>query len=190
MGGCSSCNAMLLTPVQNASNVIESDCADVSATERETSQEKETVQSESHQPRSGVSEVSPGREPRVMHESMVSRGAATGPSSNKPSLMGSPVAFGNFDFVVSNPPYVGFDEADKVQKSVRDFEPRVAVFAGDRGLDVIGPLIAQAHRSTETGRMAGDGDRLLHARCGGGFAFSHNVGGCACSYPICRESRE
>jgi len=51
----------------------------------------------------------------------------------------------DFDFVVSNPPYVGFDEADKVQKSVRDFEPRIAVFAGERGLDVIGPLVVQAH---------------------------------------------
>jgi len=50
-----------------------------------------------------------------------------------------------FDFVVSNPPYVAFDEADKVQKSVRDFEPRMAVFAGDQGLDVIGPLVQQAH---------------------------------------------
>ena len=51
----------------------------------------------------------------------------------------------DMDFVVSNPPYVGFDEADKVQKSVRDFEPRVAVFAGEQGLDVIGPLMRQAH---------------------------------------------
>jgi release factor glutamine methyltransferase len=51
----------------------------------------------------------------------------------------------DFDFVVSNPPYVGFDEADKVQKSVRDFEPRMAVFAGEQGLDVIGPLVRQAH---------------------------------------------
>jgi release factor glutamine methyltransferase len=55
------------------------------------------------------------------------------------------ITLGDFDFVVSNPPYVGFDEADKVQKSVRDFEPRVAVFSGERGLDVIGPLIEQAH---------------------------------------------
>src|SRR5579871_3200332 len=47
----------------------------------------------------------------------------------------------DFDFVVSNPPYVGFDEADKVQKSVREFEPQVAVFAGERGLNVIAPLI-------------------------------------------------
>jgi release factor glutamine methyltransferase len=51
----------------------------------------------------------------------------------------------DLDFVVSNPPYVGFDEADKVQKSVRDFEPRMAVFAGEQGLDVIGPLVQQAH---------------------------------------------
>ena len=58
---------------------------------------------------------------------------------------------GDFDFVVSNPPYVGFSEADKVQKAVRDFEPRVAVFAGERGLDVIGPLVQQAHRALKPG---------------------------------------
>jgi release factor glutamine methyltransferase len=57
----------------------------------------------------------------------------------------------DFDFVVSNPPYVGFDEADKVQKSVREFEPRVAVFAGERGLDVIGPLVEQAHSVLKPG---------------------------------------
>ena len=54
------------------------------------------------------------------------------------------VTTSNFDFVVSNPPYVGFDEANKVQKSVRDFEPRIAVFAGEHGLDVIGSLVQQA----------------------------------------------
>jgi len=57
----------------------------------------------------------------------------------------------DFDFVVSNPPYVGFGEADKVQKSVRDFEPRVAVFAGEQGLDVIRRLIEQAHRALKPG---------------------------------------
>jgi release factor glutamine methyltransferase len=57
----------------------------------------------------------------------------------------------DFDFVVSNPPYVGFGEADKVQKSVRDFEPKMAVFAGERGLDVIDPLVEQAHRALKPG---------------------------------------
>jgi len=60
-------------------------------------------------------------------------------------------AVSDFDFVVSNPPYVGFDEADKVQKSVRDFEPRAAVFAGEQGLDVIAPLVQQAHSVLKPG---------------------------------------
>jgi release factor glutamine methyltransferase len=59
--------------------------------------------------------------------------------------------FHDFDFVVSNPPYVGSGEADKVQKSVRDFEPKVAVFAGEQGLNVIEPLIEQAHVALKPG---------------------------------------
>ncbi len=59
--------------------------------------------------------------------------------------------FRDFDFVVSNPPYVAFSEADKVQKSVQEFEPTMAVFAGLRGTDVIVPLIEQAHRALKPG---------------------------------------
>jgi release factor glutamine methyltransferase len=50
-----------------------------------------------------------------------------------------------FDFVVSNPPYVGESEEDQVQLEVRKFEPRNAVFAGPTGLEVIERLIPQAH---------------------------------------------
>jgi release factor glutamine methyltransferase len=60
-------------------------------------------------------------------------------------------AFHDFDFVISNPPYVGFGEADKVQKSVRDFEPQVAVFAGEQGLNVIEPLVGQGYTSLKPG---------------------------------------
>jgi release factor glutamine methyltransferase len=49
-----------------------------------------------------------------------------------------------FDFVVSNPPYVGESEEDSVQLEVRKFEPRNAVFAGPTGLEVIDRLIPQA----------------------------------------------
>jgi len=59
--------------------------------------------------------------------------------------------FRDFDFVVSNPPYVAFSEADKVQKSVFEFEPRLAVFAGENGLDVIRPLTKQAHEALKPG---------------------------------------
>ena len=41
--------------------------------------------------------------------------------SDWPSVSAS---FHDFDFVVSNPPYVGKNEADKVQRSVIEFEPQ------------------------------------------------------------------
>lgn len=50
-----------------------------------------------------------------------------------------------FDFVVSNPPYVGESEADLVQLEVKKFEPRIAVFAGSAGTEVITRLIREAH---------------------------------------------
>jgi release factor glutamine methyltransferase len=51
-----------------------------------------------------------------------------------------------FDFVVSNPPYVGESEEDQVQLEVRKFEPRNAVFAGSTGLEVIEELVPAARR--------------------------------------------
>ncbi len=53
----------------------------------------------------------------------------------------------SFDFVVSNPPYVALSEEDKVQDVVKKFEPRVAVFAGAHGLDVIRRLIPQSREA-------------------------------------------
>jgi len=50
----------------------------------------------------------------------------------------------SFDFIVSNPPYVGDSEEDQVQLEVRKFEPRNAVFAGPKGTEVIERLIPQA----------------------------------------------
>jgi release factor glutamine methyltransferase len=56
-----------------------------------------------------------------------------------------------FDFVVSNPPYVGESEEDQVQLEVRKFEPRTAVFAGPTGLEVIENLIPAAHTALRPG---------------------------------------
>jgi release factor glutamine methyltransferase len=56
-----------------------------------------------------------------------------------------------FDFVVSNPPYVGESEADTVQLEVRKFEPRQAVFAGLSGLEIISRLIPQARACLKPG---------------------------------------
>lgn len=64
-------------------------------------------------------------------------------------LTGLPVDF--FDFVVSNPPYVGESEEDQVQLEVRRYEPRNAVFAGPSGTEVIARLIPQAHTALKPG---------------------------------------
>ncbi|HUQ50438.1 MAG TPA: peptide chain release factor N(5)-glutamine methyltransferase [Terriglobales bacterium] len=50
-----------------------------------------------------------------------------------------------FDLVISNPPYVGRKEWEKVQREVREHEPDVAVFAGDHGIEIYGKLIPQAY---------------------------------------------
>jgi release factor glutamine methyltransferase len=56
-----------------------------------------------------------------------------------------------FDFVISNPPYVGEADADKVQKQVREFEPKIAVFSGVEGMDIYRRLIPQAHNALRLG---------------------------------------
>ena len=58
---------------------------------------------------------------------------------------------GSFDFVVSNPPYVPENEPEKVQREVREFEPRVAVFAGPEGMTAYERLIPQAAQALAHG---------------------------------------
>ena len=77
------------------------------------------------------------------------------PASLSASLGGKATRFedkgDSFDFVVSNPPYVGSSAPEKVQREVRDFEPRVAVFAGESGLEVYRQLIPQARERLAPG---------------------------------------
>jgi release factor glutamine methyltransferase len=57
-----------------------------------------------------------------------------------------------FDLVVSNPPYVGDSEADKLQVEVREHEPHQALFGGGKeGLDIYRRLIPQAARVLKPG---------------------------------------
>ncbi|MGH9539121.1 MAG: peptide chain release factor N(5)-glutamine methyltransferase [Terriglobales bacterium] len=79
---------------------------------------------------------------------------------------------GVFDFVVSNPPYVGESEEDQVQLEVRKFEPRQAVFAGPTGMEVISRLVPQARVALKpggwlvmeiSGAIAGEAQSLMAA---------------------------
>ena len=51
---------------------------------------------------------------------------------------------GQFDLIVSNPPYIRADAFDYLQTEVRDFEPRVALEAGADGLSVVRRLFIDA----------------------------------------------
>lgn len=62
-----------------------------------------------------------------------------------------PEFLGTFDFVVSNPPYVGADELDKVQREVREFEPRVAWGGLSTGNEIYRRLFPQAWRALHAG---------------------------------------
>jgi release factor glutamine methyltransferase len=49
-----------------------------------------------------------------------------------------------FDLVTANPPYVAEADRPTLDRTVVDFEPHLALFAGSDGLDVIDPLVAGA----------------------------------------------
>ncbi|MEO5936716.1 MAG: peptide chain release factor N(5)-glutamine methyltransferase [Terriglobales bacterium] len=56
-----------------------------------------------------------------------------------------------FDLIVSNPPYVGRQEWEKVQREVREHEPEVAVFAGEHGIEIYRRLIPEARSALKSG---------------------------------------
>jgi release factor glutamine methyltransferase len=67
-------------------------------------------------------------------------------------LAGAPT----FDLILSNPPYVSDQEYKQLHRSVREYEPRVALVAGHSGLEVILRLEEQAY-----GRLLPGGSLLI-----------------------------
>jgi release factor glutamine methyltransferase len=51
-----------------------------------------------------------------------------------------------FDLIACNPPYVSTAEYEKLDKNVKDYEPKVALFAGVDGLDIYRRVIEKADR--------------------------------------------
>lgn len=56
-----------------------------------------------------------------------------------------------FDFIVSNPPYLGEHELAGLARDVRDHEPRAALVAGPKGTEVIARLVAQSAQRLRPG---------------------------------------
>jgi release factor glutamine methyltransferase len=58
-----------------------------------------------------------------------------------------------FDLIVSNPPYVGQREAETLAREVRDHEPAAALFGGEEGYELYGPLVSQAEQALKPGGL-------------------------------------
>jgi release factor glutamine methyltransferase len=58
---------------------------------------------------------------------------------------------GSIDVLISNPPYVPGADAANMQREVREWEPHVALFAGNTGLEIYCRLIGQAEAAVRMG---------------------------------------
>ncbi len=61
------------------------------------------------------------------------------------------IAAHSCDLVVSNPPYVPLAQKEGLQREVRDFEPHVALFAGETGFELYDRIAADAPRVLRPG---------------------------------------
>lgn len=59
----------------------------------------------------------------------------------------------SIDLLVSNPPYVPGADAANMQSEVRDWEPPIALFAGETGLEIYRRLITAAARAVKPGGL-------------------------------------
>jgi release factor glutamine methyltransferase len=58
----------------------------------------------------------------------------------------SAIADGSMDLIVSNPPYVPLGEKQGLQREVRDWEPGIALFAGETGFEIYERIVGDALR--------------------------------------------
>ena len=70
---------------------------------------------------------------------------------------------GTFDLIVSNPPYVTTAEMETLDPSVRDYEPHLALWGGDDGLDFYRAIVRNFTPRAQPRRLA-----LLRIRHGSG----------------------
>lgn len=49
-----------------------------------------------------------------------------------------------YDLIISNPPYIDKNLGDRVEDSVKMFEPKIALYANDNGLEIIKRIVNEA----------------------------------------------
>src|SRR5580704_17854603 len=88
--------------------------------------------------------------------------AAAAIATRNAGALGAPVNFAvcdlmnaigdsSIDLIVANPPYVPLPQREGLQREVRDWEPHVALFGGERGYEIYDRIVADAARVLRPG---------------------------------------
>lgn len=67
------------------------------------------------------------------------------------ALEPAPNFLGKFDMIISNPPYITAEEMKELPDSVKNFEPHLALFGGDDGLDFYRAIAAGYRNALKPG---------------------------------------
>ena len=59
----------------------------------------------------------------------------------------------DFNYIVSNPPYISYDEFNKLDKEVKDFEPKIALTDNEKGLKFFEHILMIASAGDFTGKV-------------------------------------
>ncbi len=96
--------------------------------------------------------------------------------------MGIPSAFlGQFDMIVSNPPYIDRADMEALDKSVREYEPHMALYGGEDGLDFYRAIACNYRRCLKDGGCLcfefgeEQGDDIAHILTENGFTVLKRV---------------
>jgi release factor glutamine methyltransferase len=82
---------------------------------------------------------------------------------------------GKFDMIVSNPPYITAKEMEHLPVSVKDYEPHLALFGGNDGLDFYRAITENYREALKPGGYLcfefgmGQGDAVCHILEANGF---------------------
>lgn len=84
------------------------------------------------------------------------------------AIAGPDKFLGKFDLIVSNPPYITTQEMEELPRSVKAFEPHLALFGGDDGLDFYRAIADKYRNALKPGGYLcfefgmGQGDAVCH----------------------------
>lgn len=92
-----------------------------------------------------------------------------------------PAFLGQFDMIVSNPPYITTEEMEDLDKSVKEFEPHLALWGGADGLDFYRSITEHYKKCLKPGGYLcyefgmGQGDDVCRILTDHGFAIRDRV---------------